>query len=202
MEIANRESYYEPNPVNPVAGHYYDYQYNRSAPGPSQPIEPLESKACDFPQEYYIEVLNDLYETTPAHYTQQQYNSQMAPPVYADPGYFYYDYVPDAEKESEFDTLAYQNPSYQQKQPEQQPEQQPEHYYYYHHPQGEDNNNYNGNFPVTNPAIPTCSYSSDNLPSKSYGQCPEGPTQDQAIYYNFDPSNNYLNNNNNYYKPG
>ena len=155
-EIANRESYYEPNPVNPVAGNYYDYQYNGGAPRPSQPMGLLELKAIDVPQEYYNEVPNDPYETTPAHYTEQQYNSQMVPPMYEDPGYYYYDYVPVAEKRSEFETLAYQNSSYQQQQPrpEQQPEQQPEQYYYYH-PQGDANNNYNGHFPVTNPAMPT-----------------------------------------------
>jgi hypothetical protein len=325
MMIANPELYYEPNPGIHVAAHYYDYQYNGGEPGPSQPTEPLDLKACDFPQEYYIEVPEDPYETTPVHYTQQQYNSQMVPPVYVDPGYYYYDYVPVAEKGFDFETLAYHDPNYQlqsqqlqsqqlqsqqlqsqqmqsqqmqsqqmqsqqmqsqqlqsqqlqsqqlqsqlqqsqqlqsqlqqsqqlqsqlqqsqlqqsqlqqsqlqqsqlqqsqlqqsqlQQSQQQQSQQQqsqlqqsqlqqsqlqqsqlePELYYYYH-PEGGANNDCNDNFPVNNPEIPSYSYSRDNLPSRGYGHLPEVLTQEQAMYYNFDPSNNYSNPENNYYKP-
>jgi hypothetical protein len=346
MVIANQESYYEPNQVNPVAANYYDYQYNGGAPGPSQPIEPPELKACDVPQEYYNEVPQDPYEATPAHYTQQQYNSQMVPPVYVNPDYYYYDYVPVAENRSDFETFAYHDSNYQlqsqqlqsqqlqsqqlqsqqlqsqqlqsqqlqsqqlqsqqlqsqqlqsqqlqsqqlqsqqlqsqqlqshqlqshqlqnhqlqnhqlqshqlqshqlqsqqlqsqqlqsqqlqsqqlqsqqlqsqqlqsqqlqsqqlqsqqlqsqqlQSQQLQSQQLQPEQYYYYH-PQGGANNNNNDNFPISNPPVPSYSYSSDNLPSRSYGHLPEGPTQEQAMNNNFDPSNNYSNPKNYYYKP-
>jgi hypothetical protein len=192
MEIANRKSYYEPNLVNPVAGHYYDYQYNGVAPGPSQPIKSLAPKARDVPQEYPNGPPKEPYETFPVHYAKQQYYNQ----TFVDPGYYYYDYVPVTSKGSDFETLAYQNSNYQQ---------DPEQYYYYTEGQANDNNN--NRYPRSSPTIPAYSYSNINQASKNYGQPEERQPeerqkQEQAMYHNYDPSNNYSNRNNHYYKPG
>jgi hypothetical protein len=192
MEIANQESYYEPNPVSPVAGRYYDYQYNGGAPGPSQPIESLTPEAREVPQEYYIGPPNVPYVTTPAHYTKQQYYNQ----AYVDPSYYYYDYAPIASKGPDPNPSPYQSPNYQQQVPEQ--------YYYYTEGERESNSNNSNRYPRTNPTIPVYSYSQNNQASKSYGQQKKTQNQEQgqAMYYNFVPGNNYSNYNNPYDKPG
>jgi hypothetical protein len=194
MGIANREAYYEPNPVDPVAGHYYDYQYNGNLPGPSQPVLSFGRKAFDVPREYYSDVPEEPYEVTPENYAKQQYYNQTVDPLYVDPGYYYYDYVPDAEEVSDFEILAYQNSSYQQQQPVQ----------YYYNGEGGANDIYNNKkrYPRTNPSIPFYGYGTDNQACKNYGQSTKGPKQEQAMYYNFDPSNNYSNSNNHQTKQG
>jgi hypothetical protein len=185
MGIANREAYYEPNPVDPFAGHYYDYQYNGSAPGPSQPVVSLRDKASYVPREYYSDVPKEPYEVIPENYAKQQYYNQTMDPLYVDPGYYYYDYVPVAAEGSDFETLAYQNSSYQQQQPVQ--------YYYYGEGGANDINNNNNRYTRSNPTIPVYGYGTGNQASKNYGQSTKGPKQEQAMYYNFDPSNNYSN---------
>lgn len=192
--IANQEAYYEPNPVDPVVGHYYDYEYDGSAIGPSQPVVSLRGKAFDVPREYYSDVPKEPYKVTLENYAKQQYYNQTVDPLYVEPGYYYYDYVPVAEKGSDFETLAYQNSSYQQQQPEQ--------YYFYGEGGANDNNNNNNYYRRTNPTIPVYDYGTDNQASKNYGQSTKGPKQEQAMYYNFDSSNNYSNCFNHYYKPG
>jgi hypothetical protein len=185
MGIANREAYYEPNPVDPVASHYYDYQYNGSAQGPSQPVVSLGGKACNVHGEYYCDVPKKPYEVTPENDAKQQYYNQTMDPLYVDPGNYYFDYFPVAEEGSDFETLAYQNSSYQQQQPVQ--------YYYYGEGGANDINNNKNCYPRTNPTITYYGYGSDNQASKNYGQSTKGPKQEQAMYYNFDPSNNYSN---------